>query len=988
MLTRLAALTLCACLSGSAAEPLPWSDDLTAELHAAEGDGKPVVVLVRHPADVGSLDAGHWLAARPAGSGRDPADRATAPDAVLTTLLEKCHRVMLWHGSAALKAFPFAPRGGFLFLTAKGEPIAVEEVPPLRAGLKPLLSRILEKPEPLDEKAKAALPKPGILPDPDLKPLPADLKAQFKELLAGVAAAEKDPKAAQTARERVKALLARPMTQDECLHAAAMLNFVIMELDFNTERQQLVEKIRKEAPVGRVAADAYLDVADEAYANGLRDEALKLWQAAEQTASGGAASPGESPTLYRTARAMRALAEGQPNPARKKWEERQVLDVVVLAPNVLSFAKAISCWTDKTFFPVLMKDELYAPKFIAAFKPAQIVVAPAEPPLPELHPEHIWGAMANSWVESHALPARPAVRQEGWDADALRAALKASGVQPSLAAGRFQGFEFLPLPQIGQGKDARAAKPGDQLSKDAALALARQVCAGLERWGVDGSTGWGHVTLAGQYPYRYAGTQDGYKFGNTYALDDLLGRDEDSTRSAVTGRLLGDAARSAYQAACSLFLQPDSALLFNTYGLDPKSIWGAYRMDFSETQWKDRFAVTHLKGSGASIETFRAQVFPWNRMQLLTINSSGGTGDWSVGGGGGTTDDFPVGGPVAIHVTHSGSAGNPYDPDTLAGRAVWGGAFFYFGSVAEPFLSSFQPPRYYAPRIAAGAPFSAAFRQRTGQYFGYPWRLMIIGDPQFCLRKTPARRVPYEAAKGPLVKEGEKVIPPAEYLASVPKWLAGDTAEAAALWQKAQNSTAGQASSGTVLEDPALRYAARVHARQHTGAQMDKALAADDLATLQEHVAALLSTNPARSFVQRWCDQLATLAAKKKEELPFVAWLEKQSTEAKPENFRGVFLARLNQARLAALKRKEQWTADDRAEALRCFAEAVRTKAETKVLVARLEELIDLCGKKLSRAAADAVPVDVKALFPADSPESKRLQQALKELENKSAPAK
>jgi len=974
-LGKLVFLVWCAGGILRAGEDLPWSDDLSAVLRAAAGDGKPVLALIRHGSDVGSLDAAEWL--------RE--DNAFAP------LLEKFHRAVVWSGDVALKGLSFAPRSGLLFLTPRGELIAVEEVPPLRGELKPLLSRILEKPEALDENAKAALSKAGeARQDRAVKALPQDLKAQFKELLANLQAAAKDPQAARKALEQVRALLARPMSQDECQHSAGLLNHVIMELDFNDERQGLIQKIRKEAPVGRVAADAYLDLADESYAKGARDEALKLWEAAEK-----AAGKGESPTLLRTAQAMRALAREEFGAARKKWEQRKVLDIVVLAPNLASFANAIACWTEKAFFPVLLKEDLYAPRFIAAFKPAFVVLAPEAAATAELAPETIRETIFKSWSGADSSPdSGPSARlQAGRSVEHLRERLKelgfaASGVVFSdgasgetagglaLAAGRFQGFEFLPVPKIGQGNDERSAKAGDELPRPAAFALARDVLAGLKRWGLPDGAAWSYVTLAGAYPYRYAGGQDGYKFGKSYALDDLLGRNENLVRIAPAGRLLGDAARSAYQAACSLFLKPESALLFNTYGTNPRSIWGAYRTDFAEAQWKDRLAITHLKDKDAAIETFRARVFPWNKTQLIIINSSGGATDWSVGSGGGTTDDFPVGGPVAIHVTHSGSAANPYDPDTLAGRAIWGGAFFYFGSVAEPFLSAFQPPRYFAPRIAAGAPFAAAFRQRTGQYFGYPWRLMIVGDPQFCLRKEPAKRQPFDPGKSPIAKAGAKVLPCAEYLAAVPSWLAGDTAKSAALWREAPP------------EDAPAKYAARVYARQQISHDMDQALAASDLAGLQGNIPALLSTQPARNFVERWCGKLADLAESKKEETALAAWLEKQAAEATPESFRSVFASRLNQVKLAALKRKEHWADADKSAALQCFASAVKNKAEAKALAAQLQELTDLCAKRLPGATAEGILAEAKALFPADSTEARRVESALKELEKKRTPPK
>src|SRR5262249_8636050 len=47
-------------------------------------------------------------------------------------------------------------------------------------------------------------------------------------------------------------------------------------------------------------------------------------------------------------------------------------------------------------------------------------------------------------------------------------------------------------------------------------------------------------------------------------------------------------------------------------------------------------------------------------------------------------------------------------------------------------------------------------------------------------------------------------------------------------------------------------YAARTYARYAAGALMDKARAAKDLKALFEHFTELLTTNPARNYVERW----------------------------------------------------------------------------------------------------------------------------------------
>src|SRR4029077_1339404 len=111
------------------------------------------------------------------------------------------------------------------------------------------------------------------------------------------------------------------------------------------------------------------------------------------------------------------------------------------------------------------------------------------------------------------------------------------------------------------------------------------------------------------------------------------------------------------------------------------------------------------------------------------------------GNGPGTTEDFPIGVPCAIHIVYSGSAAALYEnTENIAYRALWGGAFWYLGSTAEPFLDAFQPPFIAGSRMAPGVPLTACFRQRASQNRWYPWRLAIMGDPQFCLRDKPAKR--------------------------------------------------------------------------------------------------------------------------------------------------------------------------------------------------------------------------------------------------------
>ncbi|MBI3831243.1 MAG: hypothetical protein HY291_17120 [Planctomycetes bacterium] len=1164
----LVSLLACAAAVNAGEAPAAWSSDLASEQKAAAQDGKPVVILVRNTWDAGTLDAGEWV----------------REDAPLVPALAAFHRVMLWNFEAAAKTLSNEPKGGLVFLTAKGELIAIEPIPDLRAELKGVFDAVLKWPAPVDELAKAAAADPKdvdrvarvvhvlrevgradhalqivhlaapagtqlppavaaeaedlellapqhaaqrlakladlfgryIKPEnPEARPkaielqvaltalqasavvgvaedeailkdaracgealdafsknsgsadLEKTLQQKVEALAPGVKARadqlrkqaqdlrkermEKDPASPRVVinqlrdfletqqgkdeakvRELTAKLLAMPMDAKRLRQAAEAIIFTFFWLDLDAERAQFAKRLEKELPTGRAAADLFLDLADLAYAKGQRDEADDYWKTAEK-----AAAKGESPVLQRAARAMRALADGKDSPRNTRWAKREILDVLVLVPDLETFAAAISQWDEKRFFPVLFQDDLYAPKFASAFKPSRTVLVPSvkKDGAKAFAPAQIRRAILSSWLsgdKKNAVPAEP--RDED-----LRARLKDLGDDPqgvifgdgtsgetagalALAAGRFEGFEVLPLPKVGQEKDERLAQPNDYLSQTAAWHLARQVREGLARWGLPFEDRWAAVTLAGAYPFRYSGPAY-ERWGTTFALDDLLGRNEDGTRIAATGRLLGDSSRSAYQAMCSLFLSPESAFLFNTYGLNPKSIWGQYRTDFAEEAWKERLHVTQFKGEQAKVETFRSRAIPWNRDGVMIVNSSGGAHEWSVAGGGGTPDDFPVGGPVAIHVTHSGTAAEVYDTDTLAGRAVWGGAFWYFGSTAEPFLTSFQPSWYFGPRIANGAPFSAVFRQRTVQNFWLPWRLMIVGDPLFCLREKPPEKKKRVQEDGMLIAKGERWLTgmgAVGFMEELPefkdkefdlwclrlrmaRWCADRDAVKVVLSQQPMGRPIDGGALAMILEECLLaddahgavkewlaaddrarsNYAARIYARYAAASLMDKAQAASDAASLGKHFDELLTTAPAGNFVDRWLEKALALAQEKKDEAAFMTWLQARSNDAKLAAYKASFVSRINRLKSDALYRKEKWTVEDKAAALENLSQLLKAEKDARKIAASVESLGDAYLLKFEGAEYEGFKKDLGGLFPAGGEQAKALQDALAALEAK-----
>ncbi|MCZ7648978.1 MAG: hypothetical protein M5U26_27605 [Planctomycetota bacterium] len=376
---------------------------------------------------------------------------------------------------------------------------------------------------------------------------------------------------------------------------------------------------------------------------------------------------------------------------------------------------------------------------------------------------------------------------------------------------------------------------------------------------------------------------------------------------------------------------------------------------------------------------------------------------------------------MAIHVTHSGSAADVVSPDSLAGRALWGGAYWYFGSTAEPFLTSFQPPSYYGPRIAKGTPFASAFRLRTAQNFWLPWRLMIVGDALCCLRTKEAKRKEYKLEAQPLVRAGERLLTPGGPVTLPPKgdlaaWQAalrlarwcGDRPISSLLSEPPAPALADGPSLGLLLSEcvrtyagtgivqpgeggiqlarkhwlaakPEAQadYAARVYARQALGHLADLALAAKDCAALQERLAELLTAAPSGPLVNRFVEKLEALAKELKKDAEFEAWLAARARDEAAGAFKDVFERQLADRRFAALLAKEQWSGEERAEALKHFVETVKRERRADAVARELRKFHDAVAAKAPAAAGEPLLKELAAVFDPESKEGKRLGEAL-----------
>jgi hypothetical protein len=423
---------------------------------------------------------------------------------------------------------------------------------------------------------------------------------------------------------------------------------------------------------------------------------------------------------------------------RRGGPSRRVVDQVCIVPDVPTFLEAVSSWDRDHWFPVLIGDVELTFKFLRAFRPARIVRYPrrAEP----LAADRVWdralAAVGGSWAEADAPaseampgnapprgvgPSPPGVVVSSPDSPTLAGAV-------ALAAGRFQPLiRWDPPRRFSDVIDVAEARM-------MALDLETQVGARVRNYGRLGDD-CDFITLAGNWPYKYRDPQ------GEQALDDLVGRFVDNRgRWAFVGRLVGGASAAAYQAMCALFLQPRSAILFNTYD-EAGEPWSSFAMRGASERLAALLPVEHRSGARAGLSGWHEAFDPVNRFGLVLINSHGGPSQFHVVDGTAATADVPPSVPSAVLMVHSFSAANPTDPQTIAGRWLAGGAFVYFGSMNEPFLQSFRTPDEVASRVAEGMPLGAAARKAAAEPFGHPWRLVYLGDPLYRLRPDDRPRL-------------------------------------------------------------------------------------------------------------------------------------------------------------------------------------------------------------------------------------------------------
>ncbi|MEG4282931.1 hypothetical protein QUB68_07360 [Microcoleus sp. A006_D1] len=405
---------------------------------------------------------------------------------------------------------------------------------------------------------------------------------------------------------------------------------------------------------------------------------------------------------------------------------------IVLVPDEATFLAAIQKWNLKGNWPILIEDKKYVPMFLQRFKPEEIVRLPSikqQLPKNQKLQQLMLKSAAAAWNATDAQTLKAKWQELGWEPPGVVITSEndpARIAAVALAAARGQPLVFL---------EGNFGKPNDNLNEAQWKNLQTAVTKAVE------STGYFYsqlgdeidtITIVRQLAVKYQSPQNK---DEQLAVTDGLGRHPNGERWAAAGWIYGSQVRSIYQAMCAIFLDSETAMLYDSYPKEGN--WGKYEMESAASGLKAiGLNVELVQQPDSSLQTWRSLASkPW-RFDLILMNSKGYPKSFQVGDGDAPVDDIPkLQFPAAIHMIHSWSASDPDDASTVAGRWLQNGAYAYIGSVNEPLLSAFIPPKIMVDRLKRGSPFLIAARQLESP----PWKVATIGDPLMSIAKPRPR---------------------------------------------------------------------------------------------------------------------------------------------------------------------------------------------------------------------------------------------------------
>jgi hypothetical protein len=421
---------------------------------------------------------------------------------------------------------------------------------------------------------------------------------------------------------------------------------------------------------------------------------------------------------------------------------QHVIPTVVIVEDAVSFAAAIAGWDGSTRYPVLWDDGTVRARadiarFVRGFGPELVVRFEASGDWPRdragkiawiersLYAAVFHGQMPDSmggFVEQLREAKVPLVGlvladpdDAGWAGSLM------------LAAGHYQPIGFTASP----GRMS-ARLTSDQVGLLEGFTRRFAEAVGLAwRGAIDDVDA---VTIGFDCPVKVQVATGPNKF---LATTDVLGRVEPgaTVRWAWTGQLdASSEARSAYMAACSLFLADKSAWIFDSYS--DAQTWNKYDGTLTGQKLEGLgWTTTVYDKPRQDLTIWRAATARAVDAGLILVNTMGNADFFRLVDKDASPGDVPMlTRPAGVYFVHSFSAARAGSVDTVGGRWLEHGAYAYLGSVQEPGLSAFVETPTVAERLAGGFPFGVSVRRRVG-----PGKLAVIGDPLATFHATGAR---------------------------------------------------------------------------------------------------------------------------------------------------------------------------------------------------------------------------------------------------------
>jgi hypothetical protein len=558
-----------------------------------------------------------------------------------------------------------------------------------------------------------------------------------------------------------------------------------------------------------------------------------------------------------------------------------VIDRVVLVPDAGTYLAEIARWTPKARWPVLFEDESFAPRFIRAFKPAQVirrtpVLAPADE---AAFRAAVDLAIAKSWGGDASTGSIGAMRAIGLvPAGIVAASVKdpAWTAALALAAGRGEPLVWIEEPVGSGANDVLGASAFTVL--DVAVRNVFASC-GL-RWDrlgddLDTFTLCRNAALRVDLPSPPGGRNPQLpKENGPLSVTDALCRNQDGSRWAFAAQIFGSRERAASMAMCSLFLHRTDAWMFDGYSKRTGNMWSTFSFEKgAPILAEEGFTTKRWDGDDGTMASWRSLLPKGISADILFMNSSGNPDYFEAEPNSvAPSTDIPVlRKPLALAMTHSFSLQQPDSGYTVGGRWLDHGVYAYVGSVHEPYLPAFVPPSLIIQRMAGYCPFLIAGRQWEGDTIPQVWRIATIGDPLMTVPAPKTIAMLPGRDPAPAIGPGEtdvrasaraalervKTADPAALRDAIGTAmhdlvLTGDDAVAAQLWKLAKAKGAADAVARTAL-GPLFRAGTRADftdafamAKEPTAEELDMLwqLWALDLATVRDPaVVSLLKAN-------------------------------------------------------------------------------------------------------------------------------------------------